>query len=95
MKPSTRKMVLAGAAVALVAALLTTVLNKRWWGRRITAKWDVHTGTEPGDPWTVYGPDWLKWSVPQLFTAWKDGKPGWYPKGQTPELPTGSEFDVK
>lgn len=88
-------MVGTGIIVALVAVMIATLANKRWWGRRITAKWDVHTGTEAGDPWTVYGPDWKKWSLQELFSAWQDGKKGWYPKGKSPELATTTEFDVQ
>lgn len=91
-----KKPVWIGAAVAaLLVTCLFTVLNKRWVGRRITSRWDVHTGTQPGDPWTVYGPDWAKWTLPQLWSAWMKGKPGWYPKGTTPELAATTEFDVE
>lgn len=84
-----------GLTVAAVAALAATVFNKRWWGRRIVAKWDVVTaGPEvPADsPWVVYGPDFTKWSIPELFQAWNKGVPGWYPKGQRPDLPTTAEI---
>ena len=84
-----------GIAVAAVAALLATVLNKRWWGRRITAKWDVVTAgpdVPANNPWVVYGPDFAKWSIPELFEAWKNGVQGWYPKGQRPDVPTDPEF---
>lgn len=83
------------ALVGLAVVAFFTLVNKRWWGRRIVARWDVTTGTEPGDPWTVYGPDWSKWSIPQLFGAWQKGRAGWFPKGQRPELPTTTEFDVE
>lgn len=83
-----------GLGAFLLGALVFTVFNKRWMGRRITARWDVVTGTEPGDPWTVYGPDWSKWTLPQLYAAWANGKPGWFPHGQRPDMETEVEFDV-
>jgi len=83
--------------LAIVPALLVlaafTIVNKRWWGKRITARWDVHTGTEAGDPWTIYGPDWKKWSIPQLVDAWRNGKAGWFKKGESPAIQTGAQFE--
>lgn len=91
----TTKYLLAGVAVAaLVTAAIATILNKRWWGNRINAKWDVATGSDMAgqpiagkdSPWTIYGPDFQKWSLPQLYDAWKNGVKGWYPKGERPEV---------
>lgn len=84
-----------GTGIVLLATVLAafTLLNKRWWGRRITAKWDVHTGSDPASPWTIYGPDFKKWSLPQLFAAWHNGEQGWYPKGKSPDLDTSPKFE--
>ena len=83
-----------GFVITLALAAAFTGLNKRWWGRRIVAKWDVHTGSDPGSPWTIYGPDFQKWTLGQLAEAWQNGEKGWYPKGQTPDIDTSTKFDV-
>lgn len=90
----TRTAIILGVVAVLATVAAFTLLNKRWVGKRITSRWDVTTGSEPGDPWTVYGPDWSKWTLPQLYAAWTKGKTGWYPKGQRPDLETKTEFDV-
>lgn len=92
MKPRT-SILLAVLAVVLVTAGFT-VLNKRWWGHRINERWDVHTGPDDTTPWAVVGPDFKKWSLAELINAWAKGDTSWYPKGQTPDLDTSTEFDV-
>lgn len=93
MTPRNKAIFLTAVVMAVLAVAIATICNKRWWGRRITAKWDVVTlGAPENHPWTIYGPDFKMWTLLQLFDAWKNGVPGWYLKGERPEEKTGAEF---
>lgn len=68
------------SAAVLVALLLLTVLNKRWWKNRVLTKW---AGSNPY--LREQGPDyWSTYSLLGLIGLYANGLESWEPPGPAP-----------
>lgn len=64
-----------GLAALTVLVLALTVLNKRWWARRIMRKWDINSNLEANSEMIA------NTSLRRWFELYRIGMPGWNLRG--------------
>lgn len=62
-------------AVALLMLALLTVLNKRWWARRIMRKWDIASNLEANTELLS------NTSLKRMIDIYRNGMEGWTLRG--------------
>lgn len=76
-----------GIGATVLVVLLLTVLNKRWWARRIMLRWNMAGST--GD--LAANDELIKHTTLADFVAlWRDGRDGWTRKGTATTTETSS-----
>jgi hypothetical protein len=72
---TTKAKIYTGISIVLVIVLVLTVLNKKWWARRIMGKWDIDSNLA-GNKELLFNT-----SLARMVQLYRKGMDGWQLRG--------------